>query len=76
MPKIKRCPPALDAEDEVEVMREQFDALLYHARHASPRCKCSDCERFALVKAALFHIFQREGAWPYASVARAGAAGV
>ncbi len=54
-PQIE-LPRVTQPADEAEVMHEQLDYLIEHAAEAG-QCGCSECQRYARVRAALLSIF-------------------
>lgn len=54
--------PASDAD----ILREHFEYLLKHVADVGPGvCGCSDCLRYAAVRAVLFRIFKQKDLWQW-----------
>lgn len=55
VPRVRIVPPPANAND---VMREQLENLIAATDNHAPSCPCSECHRYARVKAILLEVFE------------------
>jgi hypothetical protein len=52
-----KSPAAAPAPDEGDILLEQLEYLIEHTQEGG-MCACTECERYARVRAALLEIFE------------------